>query len=76
MTKPPTPHPQCILKVVISLYSGLYYMGYKRTKNKADTTMENINGDKVRRAKWERTKDGKYKVFVDKTGDDVKVEEK
>ena len=75
MTRPPTPHPQCVLKGVRLLFSSRYYMGYKPTRDDPDNTAVNIDGDKAHGAKWIRTEDGKYKVVVDETAQDTKVEE-
>ena len=75
MTKPPTPHPQCVLKGVRLLFSSRYYMGFKRTRDDPDNVAVDIDGEKVHCAKWIRTEDGKYEVHVDDTAQDIKVEE-
>ena len=62
MTKPPTPHPKCVLKRVRMMFSSGYYMGFKRTRDEEDNTAVNIDGNKVNSAKWVKTEEGKYRV--------------
>ena len=72
MTKPPTPHPTCVVKGVRLLYPSEQYMGFKRTRNEVDNTAVNINGKKIKGKKWVRTDEGSYKVEV---GDGKEEEE-
>ena len=65
MTKPPTPHPTCVVKGVRLLYPSSEYMGFKRTRNEVDNTAVDIDGEKLHGKKWVRTDDGRYEVEVE-----------
>ena len=60
--KPPTPHPKCVLKRVKKMFGSGYYMGLKRTREKEGNNTVNIDGDKVKSAKWAKTEEGTYRV--------------
>ena len=67
MTKDRTKHPDCVEKGVRALYYSKYYMGFKRTRNEADSNAVHIDGNKVQGVKWVRKEDGNYETEVDNT---------
>ena len=66
---PRTKHPDCVKKGVRALYSSKHYMGFKRTRNEADNTAVDIDGNKVQGVKWARKEYGNYETEVDNTSD-------
>ena len=77
MTKPPTPHPTCVVKGVRLLYPSEQYMGFKRTRNKVDNTALYINGKKIKGTEWVRNDEGNYEtklILKQKQEEDTKEE--